>query len=439
MPSVEHYSTTAAALGFALPPQTMNAATGFTYNGGFPSVQPISSATAGLNYASPNNLCSMFPVGNGFYQQQQPQPGMPAIVPSTYPNGYNNGYYVAMPTLFPPPPSLVDWSVCSFPSGGQPAFSSSIMPPAPYLFDPAAYSLDNLLMAPASGVAAGGVFHFPTQSDSSSGYKASNNSSISPDGVTSQQQQSSQPPRSSSTSSAVNPSSSFIQQRIIHLKNKMASPSVVAGSPACHQLMPLIKDNAAGCGGMTAHHQMQQSFSQQHGPHQQTPLPLFMNCRKGAFFSCKPPRLQPEKPFPEVPLIGGHSNVSISTSSDHTIKQQQQQQQRRRIIYSNNILYKTILCNDFKASQEKFCPRGESCQFAHGAHDLHIPTRHQLYHSKMCTDLQNFGKCSRGPRCYHAHHPTELKVRNKPFYAAALSDAHQQQRHKKMAVSALGV
>ncbi|XP_010886249.1 cysteine three histidine 1 [Esox lucius] len=69
--------------------------------------------------------------------------------------------------------------------------------------------------------------------------------------------------------------------------------------------------------------------------------------------------------------------------------------------------YKTELCSRYAAIG--FCKYAERCQFAHGLHDLHVPSRHPKYKTELCRTFHTAGYCVYGTRCLFAHNAKEQR------------------------------
>ncbi|XP_076829120.1 cysteine three histidine 1 [Brachyhypopomus gauderio] len=79
--------------------------------------------------------------------------------------------------------------------------------------------------------------------------------------------------------------------------------------------------------------------------------------------------------------------------------------------------YKTELCSRYAESGT--CKYAERCQFAHGLHDLHMPSRHPKYKTELCRTFHTTGYCAYGSRCLFAHslkeqRPVRHRRRNVP-------------------------
>ncbi|TPP55997.1 hypothetical protein FGIG_04488 [Fasciola gigantica] len=83
---------------------------------------------------------------------------------------------------------------------------------------------------------------------------------------------------------------------------------------------------------------------------------------------------------------------------------------RKKLGFRNNILFKTELCHEFMIGGS--CPRGISCQFAHGEQDLRDPRDHPLYKTTVCQNYYLTGQCSRGVNCLHLHPSDPIPVRH---------------------------
>uniref|UniRef100_A0A669BRZ8 mRNA decay activator protein ZFP36 n=1 Tax=Oreochromis niloticus TaxID=8128 RepID=A0A669BRZ8_ORENI len=69
--------------------------------------------------------------------------------------------------------------------------------------------------------------------------------------------------------------------------------------------------------------------------------------------------------------------------------------------------YKTELCTSY--SDDGFCKYAERCQFAHGLHELHVPSHHPKYKTELCRSYHTGGYCYYGNRCLFVHSPTEQR------------------------------
>ncbi|CAL1590722.1 unnamed protein product [Knipowitschia caucasica] len=69
--------------------------------------------------------------------------------------------------------------------------------------------------------------------------------------------------------------------------------------------------------------------------------------------------------------------------------------------------YKTELCTSYSASSS--CKYAERCQFAHGLHELHVPSRHPRYKTELCRSYHTTGYCYYGSRCLFVHKPEEQR------------------------------
>uniref|UniRef100_A0AAY4AKJ3 mRNA decay activator protein ZFP36 n=2 Tax=Denticeps clupeoides TaxID=299321 RepID=A0AAY4AKJ3_9TELE len=63
--------------------------------------------------------------------------------------------------------------------------------------------------------------------------------------------------------------------------------------------------------------------------------------------------------------------------------------------------YKTELCSRY--AETGACKYAERCQFAHGLHDLHVPSRHPKYKTELCRTFHTAGYCVYGTRCLFVH------------------------------------
>ncbi|XP_041927020.1 cysteine three histidine 1 [Alosa sapidissima] len=69
------------------------------------------------------------------------------------------------------------------------------------------------------------------------------------------------------------------------------------------------------------------------------------------------------------------------------------------LLYSTR--YKTELCSRY--AETGACKYAERCQFAHGLHDLHVPSRHPKYKTELCRTFHTAGYCVYGTRCLFVH------------------------------------
>ena len=69
------------------------------------------------------------------------------------------------------------------------------------------------------------------------------------------------------------------------------------------------------------------------------------------------------------------------------------------LLYSTR--YKTELCSRY--AETGACKYAERCQFAHGLHDLHVPSRHPKYKTELCRTFHTAGFCVYGTRCLFVH------------------------------------
>lgn len=64
--------------------------------------------------------------------------------------------------------------------------------------------------------------------------------------------------------------------------------------------------------------------------------------------------------------------------------------------------YKTSLCKTFR--ENKACPYGEECVFAHGESELRLPPQaHPKYKTKLCNKFSLWNCCPYGARCQFIH------------------------------------
>ncbi|KAM6949597.1 cysteine three histidine 1 [Aplochiton taeniatus] len=69
--------------------------------------------------------------------------------------------------------------------------------------------------------------------------------------------------------------------------------------------------------------------------------------------------------------------------------------------------YKTELCSHYNGVG--YCKYAERCQFAHGLHELHIPSRHPRYKTELCRTYHTTGYCIYDSRCLFVHSPNEQR------------------------------
>ncbi|XP_061922829.1 cysteine three histidine 1 [Entelurus aequoreus] len=69
--------------------------------------------------------------------------------------------------------------------------------------------------------------------------------------------------------------------------------------------------------------------------------------------------------------------------------------------------YKTELCSRYASSG--LCQYAQRCQFAHGIHDLRVPSRHPKYKTELCRSFHTTGHCCYGSRCLFVHGPAEQR------------------------------
>ncbi|KAK6292186.1 hypothetical protein J4Q44_G00379710 [Coregonus suidteri] len=69
--------------------------------------------------------------------------------------------------------------------------------------------------------------------------------------------------------------------------------------------------------------------------------------------------------------------------------------------------YKTELCSRY--AETGFCMYAKRCQFAHGFHDLHVPSRQLKYKTELCRTFHTAGYCAYGIRCLFAHNAMEQR------------------------------
>ncbi|XP_077357033.1 cysteine three histidine 1 [Festucalex cinctus] len=69
--------------------------------------------------------------------------------------------------------------------------------------------------------------------------------------------------------------------------------------------------------------------------------------------------------------------------------------------------YKTELCVRYASTG--CCKYAESCTFAHGLRDLHVPFRHPKYKTELCRSYHEAGYCYYGSRCLFVHGAAEQR------------------------------
>ncbi|XP_018599866.1 cysteine three histidine 1 [Scleropages formosus] len=69
--------------------------------------------------------------------------------------------------------------------------------------------------------------------------------------------------------------------------------------------------------------------------------------------------------------------------------------------------YKTELCTRY--AETSSCKYAERCQFAHGLHELRMPSRHPKYKTELCRTYHAAGYCVYGARCLFVHGPEEQR------------------------------
>lgn len=72
------------------------------------------------------------------------------------------------------------------------------------------------------------------------------------------------------------------------------------------------------------------------------------------------------------------------------------------------IKFKTSMCTVFM--EQGYCPRGDTCAFAHSAKQLlEAQARDPKYKTALCEAWKNMGVCDRGQNCIYAHGQAELR------------------------------
>ncbi|XP_030623868.1 mRNA decay activator protein ZFP36L2-B-like [Chanos chanos] len=69
--------------------------------------------------------------------------------------------------------------------------------------------------------------------------------------------------------------------------------------------------------------------------------------------------------------------------------------------------YKTVLCRLY--AETGTCKYAERCQFAHGFHDLRMPSQHPKYKTELCHAFYTTSYCVYGSRCLFAHSLVEQR------------------------------
>ncbi|XP_069501268.1 mRNA decay activator protein ZFP36L2-like [Ambystoma mexicanum] len=69
--------------------------------------------------------------------------------------------------------------------------------------------------------------------------------------------------------------------------------------------------------------------------------------------------------------------------------------------------YKTELCSRYTESGT--CSYDDRCQFAHGLHELRVPSQHPKYKTELCRSFHSLGFCPYGLRCLFIHSPDERR------------------------------
>lgn len=69
--------------------------------------------------------------------------------------------------------------------------------------------------------------------------------------------------------------------------------------------------------------------------------------------------------------------------------------------------YKTELCSRYTESGT--CSYEDRCQFAHGLHELRVPSQHPKYKTELCRSFHSLGFCPYGLRCLFIHSPDERR------------------------------
>ncbi|MFT7809734.1 zinc finger protein 36, C3H1 type-like 2 [Arapaima gigas] len=79
--------------------------------------------------------------------------------------------------------------------------------------------------------------------------------------------------------------------------------------------------------------------------------------------------------------------------------------------------YKTELCTRY--AETSSCKYAERCQFAHGLHELRVPSCHPKYKTELCRTYHAAGYCVYGARCLFVHGPEEQRQVPLPTMSSA--------------------
>jgi len=90
-------------------------------------------------------------------------------------------------------------------------------------------------------------------------------------------------------------------------------------------------------------------------------------------------------------------------------------------------VYKTELCRQFTFSGS--CTYGNSCQFAHGEHELRVRKRGKKYRTKKCKSFWEKGFCPYGARCCFLH---EISDSCRPVLEDELTSASKSKSKPKL-------
>jgi len=110
---------------------------------------------------------------------------------------------------------------------------------------------------------------------------------------------------------------------------------------------------------------------------------------------------------PPMGMHGGNTNIMIH-GSDGKIK------------------YKTSMCTVFM--EQGFCPRGETCGFAHSAKQLlEAQARDPKYKTAICEAWKSTGTCDRGSNCIYAHGQSDLRQKTPQMSMPPMTTAYPPQ------------
>merc|ERR1719384_2852105 len=90
------------------------------------------------------------------------------------------------------------------------------------------------------------------------------------------------------------------------------------------------------------------------------------------------------------------------------------------------IKYKTSMCTVFM--EQGFCPRGETCGFAHSAKQLlEAQARDPKYKTAICEAWKSTGTCDRGSNCIYAHGQSDLRQKTPQMSMSPMTTAYPPQ------------